>query len=94
MQPLSVITGIFLASSAAIAFGLLVVAFLYLPLGDDYPHLRTEFAPLLESVAIFTVLTTICAFSFISLLREKPSRWLLQGMMWTGLALTGLYYWP
>jgi hypothetical protein len=94
MRPLSVITGILLGSSAAIAFGLLVVAFIYLLLGEDYPHLRTEFTPLLASVGIFTILTTICAFSFISLLRQKPSRWILQGLMWLGLALTGFYYWP
>ncbi len=94
MRPLSVITGIFLASSAAIAFGLLVVAFIYLLLGDDYPHLRSEFAPLMQSVAVFSILTIICAFSFISLLREKSSRWALQAMMWAGLLLTGLYYWP
>ncbi len=94
MRPISVITGIFFASSGAIAFGLLIVAFIYLLLGDDYPHLRSEFTPLLVSVGIFSILTTICAFSFISLVREKPSRWVLQAVMWAGLALTGLYYWP
>lgn len=94
MQPLTVITGILLGTTAAIAAGLAVVLFLFFIMVDDYPRLAAEFGPLQVSTAIFLVMTAICAASFLGLVRQARWRWVAQAGMWLGLALTVLYYWP
>ncbi len=94
MQPLTVITGILLGSTAAIAAGLTVVLFLFFILVDDHPRLATEFAPLQVSTVIFLVMTAVCAASFLGLVKKAPWRWVAQAGMWLGLVLTVLYYLP
>jgi hypothetical protein len=94
MQPIAVITGIFLGSAFAIASGLGVVLFIYWLLMDDYPRLQSEMPILLESCAIFTVLTVICAVSFLGVLKLRPWRWLAQLAMWAGILGIAYYYWP
>ena len=94
MQPLTVITGILLGTSAAIAAGLAVVLLLFYILVDDHPRLAVEFAPLRSSTIIFIVMTAICAASFVGLVRRTPWRWVAQAGMWAGLALTVMYYLP
>lgn len=94
MQPLTVITGILLGTSAAIAAGLTVVLFLFLILADDHPRLAVEFGPLRISTVIFLVMTAVCALSFLGLVRQTRWRWLAQTAMWIGLAATVMYYLP
>ena len=94
MQPLTVITGILLASSAAITFCTLVVAFLLYLYADDYSYVDAEFPVFLLSATLFSLLTAVCAVSFIGLLRNKAWRWWAQLAMWLAIALIGLYYWP
>jgi len=94
MQPLTVITGILLGTTAAIAAGLTVVLFLFFILVDEHPRLAAEFAPLQVSTAIFLVMTALCAASFLGLVRRTPWRWFAQAGMWLGLAVTVLYYLP
>jgi hypothetical protein len=92
MQPLTVITGILLGSSAAIAAGLTVVLFLFYILADEHPRLAAEFRPLQISTVIFLVMTALCAASFLGLVKRAPWRWIAQAAMWLGLTLTVLYY--
>lgn len=94
MQPLAVITGIMLGTSAAIAIGLSVVLLLFFILADEHPRLAAEFDPLLDSTAIFVVLTMLCATSFFGTVRSRPWRWIAQSGMWVGIVLTVLYYLP
>lgn len=94
MRPLTVITGILLGSSLSITVGLAAVLLIFLVLGDDYPRLRYEFRPLTASLAIFSVMTVICAASFYSLLIDHPARWAAQGLLWLGVLGVGYYYWP
>lgn len=94
MQPITVITGIFLGSSAAIAVGLAVVVFIYWLLLDDYPRLESEMPILLQSSAIFSAVTVVCAVSFIGVLKTRPWRWMAQAAMWASLVGVGYYYWP
>jgi uncharacterized membrane protein len=94
MRPLTIITGIVLGSCFSIALGLAVVVIIFLILGVDQPRLAGEFEPLLASLAIFVVMTAISAASFLSLLKSLFWRWPAQVLMWTGLLLTGFYYWP
>ena len=60
MQPLTVITGILLGTSASIAAGLAVVMLLFFILADEHPRLATEFGPLLVSTSIFLIMTMLC----------------------------------
>lgn len=94
MQPIAIITGIFLGSSAAIASGLAVVLFIYWLLLDEYPRLESEMPMLLQSSGIFLVITVICAVSFIGIIKMRPWRWAAQAVMWASLAGVGFFYWP
>jgi len=75
-------------------FSLAAVIIVILVLGDEYPRLQNEFDPLLDSFAIFVGMTAICAVSFYGLLKNHVARYWGQALMWTGLLLTGWYYWP
>ena len=94
MRPLAAVTLIILGSSFAIMFSLAAVIIVILVLGDEYPRLQNEFDPLLDSFAIFVGMTAICAVSFYGLLKNHVARYWGQALMWTGLLLTGWYYWP
>ncbi len=94
MHPLAVITGILLGTAVAITLGLAVVVLLFFILAGEYPRLTSELMPLLESTALFVVMTVVSAFSFIGVLRRRPWRWYAQTAMWLGVLLIALYYWP
>lgn len=94
MQPLTVITGILLGTSAAIALGLAVVLFLFLVLQGEHPRLAAEFRPLLASTSIFIAMTAVCAASFVGLAKGLRWRWLAQAAMWAGIAGVAWYYLP
>jgi drug/metabolite transporter (DMT)-like permease len=68
------LTGFLLGSSAAICFGLLGVAVVFLMLGPEQPALRREVLPLLTHLGRFAALTAAAAFSFYGLLRDRPWR--------------------
>jgi hypothetical protein len=82
------LTGFLLGSSAAICFGLVGVAVVFLVLGPEQPELRQEVWPLLAHLGRFSVLTAVAAFSFYGLLRERPWRRLSVGALL--LVLSGL----
>ena len=94
VQPLTVITGILLGTSASIAAGLAVVLLLFFILSDEHPRLAVEFGPLVTSTGIFVAMTVICAASFIGLVKDRRWKWAPQGLMWAGLVLVVLYYLP
>lgn len=94
MQPLTVITGILLGTSTAIAVGLAAVLLIFFLLADEYGRLQAEFRPLLLSTTIFICMTAICAMSFLGLVRQARWRWPMQAAMWIALAGVVLYYLP
>jgi len=94
MRPLAAITLIILGSCFAIMVSLAAVVVIVLVLGDEYPRLQREFDPLLSSLCIFVVMTTICALSFYGLLKKHVARYWGQLAMWAGLILIGWYFWP
>ena len=94
MQPLAIITGILLGTSAAIAIGLSVVRFLFFILAAEHPRLASEFGALAISTVIFVTLTAICATSFFATIRKTSWRLVAQASMWLGLTVTVLYYLP
>ena len=94
MRPLTVVTGILLGSSFAIAASLAAVMVVFLVLADEYPRLQHEFRALTYSLLVFTGMTAVAALSFYSLVKNHP-RWLqAQLLMWAALAGTVYYYLP
>ncbi len=94
MQPLAIITGILMGTSAAIAASLSVVSFLFFLLGDEHPRLDAEFRPLMISTAIFLALTGLCAAGFLGVVKNKRWRWPAQAVMWVAIAAVVFYYLP
>jgi hypothetical protein len=94
MQPLAIITGVFLGTSASIGLGLCVVLLLFFLLLDDHPRLGEELPALLVSTGIFVVMTAICAISFLGVIRRRSWRWFAQLAMWAGIVGTAIYYLP
>lgn len=94
MQPMTVVTGILLGSSAAIAAGLAVVVLIFFLLSGKHPRLSAEIGMLLASTGIFLGMTAVCAASFISLVKQLRWWWIPQAGMWAALGLVVLYYLP
>jgi len=94
MRPLTVITGILLGTCLSISFSLAAVLVIFHILSDDYPRLSHEYAPLIITFGLFTVMTAICAASFYALVKDHRARWVGQAFMWSGLLSVGMYYWP
>ncbi len=94
MQPLAILTGILMGTSAAIAASLSVVALLFFLLGDEHPRLEAEFWPLMNSTGIFLVLTGLCAAGFLGVVRHRPWRWVAQLVMWIMIGGVVVYYLP
>lgn len=94
MRPLTAVTLIIMGSCFSIALSLAGVLVVVLVLGDEYPRLQREFDPLLTSFVLFVVMTAVSAASFYSLIKKHRMRFWAQGAMWSGLLLTGAYYWP
>lgn len=94
MRPLTAVTLILLGSCFAIMVSLTAVIIVVLVLGDEYPRLQHEFAPLLKSLGVFVGMTAISTASFYSLVKNHAAWYWAQASMWAGLILTGWYYWP
>jgi Ni/Fe-hydrogenase subunit HybB-like protein len=94
MRPLTVLTGFVMGSSVSIAVSLLFVLIVFALVGDEYPRVRHEFEPLTRSLGIFTAMTAISVGSFYTLVKNNPWRFAAQGLLWSGVFLTGWYYWP
>ena len=95
MQPLTVLTGIVLGSSAATTFGLGATLVVFLVLSGDIPEYRKELPLLALYAALFAGLTALAATSFVGLAKNRPWRRWAQGAMWGALAgLAALYWYP
>ena len=94
VKPFAVILGILLGSLAAIAFGLGVVAFIFWLLQDDYARFAGEMPVLLRSTGVFLALAAVAGGAFAGVLKVRPWRYPLLGLLWVGLLVTGWYYWP
>jgi hypothetical protein len=94
MLPLTIITGILLGSCVAITASLSVVAFLFFLMAEEYPHLQSEFVPLIKSAGLFLLMTICCALGFLGLVKKTAWRWWGQAAMWAMLFTLGLYFWP
>lgn len=94
MHPMTAVNLILLGSSFAITVSLAAVTFVFFILGDDYPRLQYEFDPLLSSLGIFLLMTTVSATSFYTLIKKHRLRYFAQAAQWLALYAVGWYYWP
>ena len=92
--PATVVLGILLGSSFAIAFGLSVVSLLFWILRGEHDRLTAELPELLRSTLMFTVLAGAAALSFFGVLRRSSWRHWATASLLIGLVLIGRYYWP
>jgi hypothetical protein len=93
VQPLTVLTGIVLGSSAATTFGLAATLVVFLVLSGEVPEFRKELPLLALYVVLFAGLTALAATSFVGLARNRPWRRWAQGAMWGTLAGLAALYW-
>jgi hypothetical protein len=94
MRPLGFLTGVVLGSAASIALVLLMIVVIFAISAGREPLVRHEYPGLLASAALFGALAAASAAAFVGLLRERPWRWLAQGLMWIAVAAVAWYYWP
>ncbi len=94
MRPLTVLIGIIMGSSVAIALGLGMVLIVFLILVGERPALRAEFRPLMVAIALFVVLSALSVASFVGSVGQRPWRRLAMAGLWSALLLVGWYYWP
>jgi len=94
MRPLTVLIGIIMGSSVAIALGLGMVLIVFLILAGERPQLREEFGPLLIAVALFTVLSGLAVVAFLGNLRQRSWRSVANVGLCGGLLLLSWIYWP
>lgn len=94
MRPLTVLLGIIMGSSVALAAGLTMTAIVFLFLQDYAARLEPERLPLLKGLLWSWSMAAISVAAFIGELRER--RW----RIWPALALAvmlvtlGAIYWP
>jgi hypothetical protein len=94
MKPSVVLLGLLLGSSAAITFSLTGVSLVFLILEPEYPRLDAEIWPLLKSLALFTGLTALSAFSFFGVVKAKPWRRAVTALTLIVLALVAWQFRP
>ncbi len=94
MKPFTVLLGIVLGSSAAIAFGLTAVMIIFWVLEAEYPRVAAEIPDLAIAALMFTALTAATGLGFLGVVRERPWRYMPLTGTWVGLAAIAWYYWP
>ncbi|MBX5459997.1 MAG: hypothetical protein IRZ28_02805 [Steroidobacteraceae bacterium] len=94
MKPLAVLIGIVMGSAVSLAVGLLLtwVVFLFMPEHAD--RLAGEREPLLQAIALFTLLAVAAASSFYGEIRERRWRLPAHVAMLLMLGLAVWVYWP
>lgn len=94
MQPLTIITGILLGTSASIAGVSAIVVLLSLIVAGDSPRLAEELGQLWPLSLLFLAMTALCAAGFIGLVKHTAWRWYAQAAMWSGTVATAIYLLP
>ncbi len=94
MRPLTVLLGIIMGSSVAIALGLGMVLIVFLILQGEKPQLRAEFRPLMLGIVLFTVLSVLSVASFLGSVQQRSWRRMAMAGLWSALLLVGWIYWP
>ena len=94
LNPLAVLLGIALGSSASLFAGLTLTAIVFLLLPEYGDRFAEEWRPLGVGIAWTLVMTAVAAASFVGELKARPWR---RRAQWALAALIGLIvwrYWP
>jgi hypothetical protein len=94
MRPFTVLIGIVLGSAASITFGLGAVLLVFFVLMGEHPDLSREMPRLAGSLAVFAILTTASAGSFLGQARLRPWRGWAHLATGISLCIVVLLYWP
>jgi hypothetical protein len=94
MRPLAVLIGIVMGSAVSLAVGLALtwVVFQFLP--EEGGVWAAEERPLVQAVALFTLLAAVATASFVGEVRSRPWRRLAQAGLVLVLGLAVWVYWP
>jgi len=94
MRPFTVLIGIVLGSAASITFGLGAVLLVFFVLMGEHPDLSREMPRLAGSLAVFAILTTASAGSFLGQAGLRPWRGWAHLATGISLCIVVLLYWP
>lgn len=94
MRPLTVLLGIIMGSSVAMAVSLAMTAIVFLLLGDYAARYRHDGTPLLHGLLWSWSAVAISASAFYGMLRERPWRRWAAGAAFLMLAVVGIVFWP
>lgn len=94
MRPFVAILGFIAGSLVSLAFGLAVVLLVFWLLRGEHPQFAAELPEVARSCILFFVLAVLSALSFWATVHNLRWRHLSLSVMWLGLAVAGLYYWP
>lgn len=94
MRPFTAILGIITGSLVSLAFGMGVVFFVFWMLRHEHPQFETELPEVGRAFMMFLVLAAVGLAAFTGTARERRWRHWPLALMWLGLILVGLYYWP
>ena len=97
MRPLTVLLGIIMGSSVAMAVSLAMTAIVFLILvllGDAAARSGHESGPLLRGLVWSWSAVAISATAFYGMLRQRPWRGWAAGAVFLMIAVIGLVFWP
>lgn len=94
MRPLTILLGIVMGSTVSLAVGLVMTWVVILFLPRDAERFAPEQAPLLQAIAIFTLLAAATAASFYGDLRIRAWRLGAHALTILLLGATIWVYWP
>lgn len=94
MRPMTMLNGVLLGTSVAIAIGTAVTLLIVTLLAGESSRLESEWRPLLVTTVLFVVLSGLCAAAFIGHLRERAWRWAAQAGVVLAIAAVVAFFWP
>ena len=94
MRPLTVVLGIIMGSSVAMAVSLAMTAIVFLLLGDQAARFHNEGGPLLRGLLWSWTAMALSVAAFYGELRLKPWRAWAKTAVFTLLLVVGVVFWP
>lgn len=94
MRPLTVLLGIIMGSSVAMAVSLAMTAIVFVLLGDAAARYRSDGGPLLRGLLWSWSAVAITVTAFYGMVRERPWRGWAASAVFLMLAVIGLVFWP
>jgi hypothetical protein len=94
MRPLTVLLGIIMGSSVAMAVSLAMTAIVFVLLGDSAARYRNDGAPLLRGLIWSWSAVAISVTAFYGMVHGRPWRAWAASAVFLMLAIIGLVFWP